>query len=87
MELGTAEILAQIKRATGSLEPEGKDTVPVLPPVLLWRVEEVVDENWLGDRRTVTGEILPFSNKAFLAQHMRFDTQKQERASTAYLDC
>lgn len=75
MELGTAKVLVQIKRTTDSLEAERKDSVPILSPVLLRGVAEVVDEDWLEDRPNVAGEVLPFPDRAFLTQHMRSDEE------------
>jgi hypothetical protein len=77
MELGTAKVLAQIKGAKGCLEAKRKDSLPLLPPVLLWRVAEAIDQNWLANHCHVTGEVLPLPHKDLLTQHMRSDAQGQ----------
>ena len=73
MELGTAKVLVQIKGTAGSLEAKGKDDIPLLSPVLLWRITKTVSQNWLGDHFNFAGEVLPFPDKGLLAQYMRSD--------------
>jgi hypothetical protein len=52
------------------LEAKRKDSLPLLPPFLLWRATKNIGQNWLEDRYHVTGEIPPFPDKEFLTEYM-----------------